>query len=140
MQISKDTQAVVEYLDRFSNGTLRKKNDVATILEIAASNNASKMMNDLIFTSKSVWNLYMKIKKSSNATDGAQLLEREFNKSVVLMANLVDKFMDFGDDEVLERFQKVYLADTSGATKNLIDLAYDFSVLKNLQADMKAGE
>ncbi len=139
MQISKDTLSVVNYLDEYSNGSLRKKNDIATILELGASSNSAQLLNKLIFSAKSCWNLFNKIKKIDSGTDGFVLIEKEFNKTMIEIENHLNELLEYADDEIIERFEKIYLANTQGSAKNIVDLSYDLSVLKNLQSEMKAN-
>jgi hypothetical protein len=80
MQISDDTKSVVNFLDEYTKGNLRKKNDFAAILEICATYNGSDTLNHLIFSGKSLWNISSKLKKTSSSADGVNLLQKEVER------------------------------------------------------------
>ena len=57
MEISADTKEILEFLDYTTANNLRKRNDIASILEIGATYGESDVMNDLILASSSLWNI-----------------------------------------------------------------------------------
>jgi hypothetical protein len=133
IKISDDTIAVVDFLDKFTNGNLRKKGDLELILEIAATFNESDILNRLIFASKSVWNISSKLKKVNPTADGIELLQKEMERNCIDMTEYLKVFYQYADDSSKKRFEDVYLQLTRGAFKNLIDLAHDFAKFKELQ-------
>ncbi len=134
MTFSDDTINVINYLDVFSNYSLRKKQDVSVLLEVSASLNIADKFNQIIFLGKSIWNLYQTIRRSSNNGD-ISLVEKEilisfqeFQKNLeILSANF--------SPEIQNRFKSVYLQDTEGCFKNTIDLSHDLSIFKDIQIE-----
>jgi hypothetical protein len=133
MQISDDTLAVVNYLNDFTSGNLRKKNDIEVIIEICASYNGAETLNRLIFASKSVWNISTKLRKVNPSADGIELLRKELERGCSEMTNYLKDIISLADKDLNDRFNDIYFLSTRGTIKNLIDLAHDLSQLKDLQ-------
>lgn len=138
MKIGEDTQKVLDFLDDFSEGGIRKRNDIALLLEVAASFNQHEVFNQLVFTGKSVWNLSKKIKKIDPHQEGAELVRNEFSKQLDELKRLLAVLVSQSEDnEMAERFETTYFIITQGAVKNLTDLSHDLSVMKELQSKSK---
>ena len=138
MKIGEDTQKVLDFLDDFSEGGIRKRNDIALLLEVAASFNQHEVFNQLVFTGKSVWNLSKKIKKIDPHQEGAELVRTEFSKQLDELKRLLLLLVDQSEDkEMAERFDTTYFIITQGAVKNLTDLSHDLSVMKDMQTKSK---
>jgi hypothetical protein len=138
MKISKDTEAVLNFLIEYSENNIRKLNDLGIILELCATYNEHELLNNLIFTSKSVWNLHRKIKKISPEQEGADLLKKELGRSLDTMRNMLIEVIKYSEEaDIIKRFEEIYFAIQTGAMKNLIDLAHDFSIIKELQQKNK---
>ncbi len=134
--ISEDTQKVIEFLQNYTKNNLRKPADLATILEISALNSDHNFVINLVFIGKSLWNLNRAFTKSQG-TDN-QNLERELQKNFVEMQDSLASLIDeIEDEETKERFRSVYLQNTAGCFRNMIDLSYDLTKLKDLMSDMQ---
>lgn len=138
MKLSEDTLQVLEFLDNFSEGSIRKRNDIALLLEVAATYNLPEIFNQLVFTGKSVWNLSRKIKKIDPNQEGADLVRHEFSKQLEEQKRLLAMLVNQSEEnEIIERFDTIYFVITQGAVKNLTDLAHDLAVFKDLQSQSK---
>ena len=42
-----------------------------------------------------------------------------------------------GDEQLNQRFEAIYFVNSKGAVKNLIDLAHDLSLIKDIQTQSK---
>ena len=134
--ISEDTQKVMDFLQDYSKHNLRKPADLSTILEISASNLDHNFMINLVFIGKSLWNLNRAFTNSQGIDN--QNLERELQKNFVeLQENLTKLIDEIEDGETIERFQNVYLQNSIGCFRNMIDLSYDLTKLKDLMSDMQ---
>lgn len=130
MIISNDTLNVVDFLQNYSNNTLRKPKDIQFILEIGAIKATPDHIQQIIFLGKSIWNLN---KSLSNPKDDNANLQREFEKSFYQFQDLLRTLLDDIDaPEVLDRFLTIYFQANSGCFRNTIDLAHDLSILKEL--------
>jgi len=130
MTISEDTANVVQFLDLFSEGTLRKKNDLFLLIESAALSNNHKLMNNIIFAGKSFYNLSRKIKRTSEHSD---IVYKEILRNADELRKMIGSVL-IDDNEITSRFKVTYFDDSSGCLANLIDLAYDLSIMKNAQS------
>ncbi len=131
MTISDDTNNVVQFLDEYSEGTLRKKKDLAVLLELAATNNNHKQINNLVFIGKSVYNLSQKLKKSSEHND---IIHKELLRNADDLKQVIAGIVPADTSEIAARFNVTYLSDTSGCFANLLDIAYDLAVMKDVQS------
>ncbi len=139
MELSQDTQNVIQAIDEHSKGTLRKKNDIGFILELGASFGMINEVANLIFQGKIIWNLSKQLKKLDSTADGLNLIQREFENSLEDFRMNLMNLQSKADEMIFERFQTVYLDQTRGCVLNIIDLSHDFSKLKDLQINSKSN-
>lgn len=131
MNISEDTRRVVDFLEDFSEGGLRKKDDLLILLQSASDSLDHKLMNNIIFTGKSIRNLYTKYKKTKDSN--ADILQRELARSADELKLMIDSLIP-EDESIRHRFGNTYMNPTAGCLANLIDLAADLALLKDLQS------
>jgi hypothetical protein len=136
---SPDTEHVLDFLDQAAGQGLRKRNDMGTLLELAAEHGAHDAMNELIFHGRHLYNLYGTLRKSGAGAEGYQTLEREFAAAAERVRDLIARVLVEADPSHVERFETHYYAATQGSLRNLIDLAHDLGVLKTVQNDRKYG-
>lgn len=136
MLISKDTKRVIDYLNDFSESNLRKKADLAVLLELGAQKNDSEGINRVIFSGKSLYRLYKSAAGTPAQEQTAKELIRLTSETRLLLAELTSE----ADEDVKKRFEKVYMAETNGALLNLVDLSHDLSCLKDLQTESRKSQ
>ncbi|MBL7974003.1 MAG: hypothetical protein JNJ85_03770 [Candidatus Kapabacteria bacterium] len=137
MEISNDTQAVIEYLDNYSGNNLRKKNDMATIFELAATKDSAEIINTIVFSGTSLWKVFGVLRKQTPQSEGYKQLENEFAASMNELRSNLSVLVEETEEEILQRFHDIYLSMNSGVIRNLTDLAHDLSQFKELQNEMK---
>ncbi|MGE5480077.1 MAG: hypothetical protein ACM3U1_06575 [Chloroflexota bacterium] len=138
MRLSDDTREILEALDAFSGGSLRKPEDLAIILEIAATYGELDPLNELIFSGKSAHSLYFMLKKSKMPESNENLVS-EMDKSLANFEQALRRLAQYlEEEESIKRFDEKYFAGTQGARLNLLDLAHDFAIFKDLQIRMKS--
>jgi hypothetical protein len=137
MELSQDTQYVLQAIDEASKSTLRKRNDLGSILELGATFGKYNEVSNLIFQGKIIWNLSKQLKKLDSNAEGLNLIQKEFESSLEIFRNDLKNIQNDGNLEIKERFQSVYLEQTKGCVLNIIDLAHDFGKLKDLQDSTK---
>lgn len=137
MIISPDTQAVLDFLDEYYKRSMRKLNDIGVILELGARNNSAEDINRLIFAGKSVWNLY---RKAKSVTMQPNPIEEEMERNISEMQKYLTAIkVENADEEIGKRFSDVYLNDKFETKFNLIDLAHDLALIKELQTKNREG-
>ncbi|MEJ5286817.1 MAG: hypothetical protein CH6_1613 [Candidatus Kapaibacterium sp.] len=137
MEFSEDTKQVLEFLDYTSGGTLRKRNDLGIILETLATQNQPEIANELIFYGSALWGSYRIIKTQSDPSLTARVqaeIQNLFAKVLDLLSDIVSFFEE---DDLVDRFNRIYLKSDEGAQLNLIDLCYDLNELKKVQIQLR---
>lgn len=138
MEISQDTLLVIEALNNFSENTLRKKNDLTIILELAATYNLDKELSEFIFTGKVLWNLFKTIKRPNNDQESMSGVQKEFEVSLESIRALLIKFQTLSDNKFQKRLQDTYLEMTKGCVLNIVDLCHDFGKFKDMQTKIRS--
>lgn len=137
MKLSNDTIEIIKFLEYTTGNNLRKKNDLGDILEIAASNGNYKIIEDLMFYGKTLWNLNFTLKRTGHSNEDFAKLQSEAISTGAILKKLLNELLDANPDIDRKRFNDIYFADSVGAFKNLVDLAHDLAKLKELQITMK---
>ena len=137
MALSEDTENVLSYLDQKSGQGLRKRNDMGTLLELAAEKDASEEINDLAFHGSFLYNLYSTLRKSPPGSEGYPRLEKEFAAAVEKVRELLAVVLTDAEESDIHRFNQHYYQMTQGSVRNVIDLAHDLGVLKAVQNEQK---
>jgi hypothetical protein len=140
MTISEDTLAVVEYLNEYSNNSLRKGNDVEVILELAAQSGDADIINNIVFAGSSLWKLFGVMKKTSPSSDGYNKLEEEFASSMNALRSELASLAEQAPEEVLLRFDTTYFGMSQGVVRNLTDLSHDLSRFKEMQNEARRSK
>jgi hypothetical protein len=118
---------------------LRKRGDIGLLLELSMMRDAHEEMNDLIFHGRHLFSLYTTLRKETPGAEGYKTLETEFAAAIERIRDMMARVMVEADEEHVERFNTVYYAATHGSLRNVIDLAHDLGILKNVQNEKKYG-
>ena len=133
MQLSEDTLAVINSLHEAIEGGLRKRNDVAVVLETAAMTNGAERFNEITRTGTGAWKVYSTLRRVRPGEEGYRLLEEEFARQINTLREHLAELLQASDDETLRRFDETYFGMTQGVLRNLVDLCHDLSCIKDLQ-------
>lgn len=133
MQLSDDTLHVISVLEQSAEGGLRKANDMAVILEIAATYDEVDLTMQLTRTGTGLWKVYSTLRRLQQGAEGYPQLEREFATQMNGLREQLAQLMRHADDDTLRRFDDVYFGMTQGVIRNLVDLSHDLARLKALQ-------
>lgn len=133
MNISEDTLAVINYLHEAIEGGLRKRNDVAVVLELAAASDDADTFNNVTRLGTGAGKVYSTLRRVKPGDEGYRLLEEEFARQVNDLRENLAVLVNNADDETLKRFDEIYFGMTQGVLRNLVDLSHDLSKIKDLQ-------
>lgn len=136
MTFSQDTETILQYLENYAPHGLRKRLDIGVVLEVGAHIGAAQELNDLVFTGKVVWNLYVTLRKAGSNQD-AEAVQREFTTHIQTLRENLLPFVANAPEDVQGRFEAVYLGVNDGTLRNLVDLACDLAQLKDVQSDQR---
>jgi len=137
MELSKDTLQVLEFLDYTTGNNLRKRNDIGTILEIGAEKGEFILVDKLIFSGSYFWKLHKILIRQDISEDDAYKLQRELVDTSQNFKNYLVDLVNDADEAIRKRFNTMYFPNEQGAFRNLIDLAFDLSKLKEVQNTLK---
>lgn len=135
MQLSDDTLAVIEFLEASIEGGLRKRNDVATILELGATLGDADLFNQISRTGTATWKVYSTLRRVQPGDEGFRQLEEEFALQMNALREHLATLVNNADDDTLRRFDDVYFGMTQGVIRNIVDLSHDLAKIKSLQRD-----
>jgi hypothetical protein len=139
MKYSEDTKQVLDFLDYMTGDNLRKRNDLGAVLEIGAAIGKAALVDDIIFTGKSLWTLSQKIRRTAKDEEGAELLQQELAKQIDEIKEMLGNIAAMSNsEEIAGRFAETYMPQSRGAALNLFDLAHDLAELKNLQIQSRS--
>lgn len=141
MEISNDTEKVLDFLDYYSGNTLRKRSDLAVLLELSASYDLANEINDLIFEGTFFKNLNQTIRKAATEPSAIDKMEKEIKISFEKMKSQIFSIIqNLEDSDLIKRFQDLYFSNTQGSFRNMYDLASDLSLLKEIQNTLKSSK
>ena len=130
MELSSETEAVINFLNDSVEGGLRKRNDVAIILELAMRADNAETFNAITLTGTGAWKVYGTLRPGE---EGYRLLEGEFARQLNSLREHIAQLMPDASDETLRRFDDVYFGMSQGVMRNLVDLSHDLAKIKDLQ-------
>jgi hypothetical protein len=137
MQISGDTQRVIQFIDDTFPDSLKRKEDFSAILELGASFGLYSQVNELIFIAASIEYMRKKLVSTSVNDTSTEKMKNEFQNSVREMASLINQLGSTAAENEIELNFDHYLDSSSKAIENLIALSSDLSLLKEVQNKMK---
>ncbi|TNE32826.1 hypothetical protein EP342_04530 [bacterium] len=141
MEISKDTQNVVGTIESFTEKLLLKKNDFSVLLELAVTHNHVEAFSDTVFNGTAFFKLSKKLNKIDPNDESAKNFKNEFESFLEqFKSNIKSITSDLDEPELVDRFEITYFALTRGCVLNLIDLAHDFSLFKEMQTHNKQSQ
>lgn len=141
MEISKDTQNVVDTIESFTEKHLQKKNDFSVIMELAVSNLLIDEYSQAVFNGTAFFKLSKSLNKIDPNDESAKNFKIEFESYLEqFKTNVQTIAKQLEDTTLVERFDTTYFQLTRGCVLNLIDLAHDFAIFKEMQTSNKEGK
>ena len=138
MELSKDTRSFIDFLEEQYDGSLRKKDDVGVLFEIAASYEGHEELQNLIFKSKVIWNLFNTIQRNDPSTEGIEKVQTEFENSIEYFKSVLSEFNEpLRQNDLVEQFTNDYHQLSKTSVLNIVALAHDLSIIKDLQSQKK---
>ncbi len=137
MKISEDTENVLQALDSYTDGNVRKRNDIGIILEACAAYAEHALAIDIVFYGTALWNVFNSLKKAQPDDEVYIKLESQLKEMAEELKSLLSQISGLAGDDTAGRFDGIYLQASQGAFLNLLDLAHDLAKFKSLQMRMK---
>ena len=159
MNISEDTLAVINYLHEAIEGGLRKRNDVAVVLELAAASDDAETFNHVTRLGTGAWKVYSTLRRVKPGDEGYRLLEEvttalsdisPFSVSVskffqigYVMKNYYSLFSQTDLNELLEHSFgfNAYMEHLTACRSFVINgVIHKCSFIQSLDDDLKEGQ
>jgi len=138
MVLSEDVLNILNYLEGYSEGGLRKREDFGLLMEFAATANNHTLFNELLFLGSAFSRLYSSLRKTDPNNEGYSLLESEFTNIAEQLRDTMAKILSVCEDnDIIDNFETKYYSNTQGSLRNLIDIANDLNKLKQVQNNEK---
>ncbi len=139
MEISVETRDFVEQIDTFSHHKLTQRDAFTMLIELGRRNNQQRRIEEIAFLSKFLSNTYGILKRSTSETEGYEKLTREFQDNLNKAIDELRKLIEAAPEETKEIFSSTFLTMSTQSFKNLLDLLYDFSWVKNWYIEKKSS-
>lgn len=139
MNISSDTLALVEKIEKNANRQLRFRLEVAQLLELAYKHESLNVLEDLSFHAKFAYKVHGMMQRIGRDADGYEKLLREFGESVSTAKRLATDLLKHSP-EVSTHFDSQFFSLTPVAFQDLLSLFRDLSCYKNYLIDTPAKQ
>ncbi len=135
MNISEAVSEFIEVLDAYSDSTLKEKENLKTLIQLAGDNKNHASIGDLSFHGKYLWRLYHTFQKEPTDSDKYEKLELEFMKTVSEFGEKIQSVIAAAPDDIVTLFQNHFFAMSHESLHHLLSLAHDFYYLKNWELE-----
>jgi hypothetical protein len=135
MHISEATADLVRSVDTLSQGRLTRRDDLGTLIELAARGNMNPVLDDLSFIAKFVSKTSGIMARIGKEGRGYETLERELGANLQKVVDLLVTLLADAPDDIREAFSGAYCSKTPAALNNLLSLCYDLRWYKNWLID-----
>ena len=138
MEISKDTQNVDNTIESFTEKKLQKKNDFSVVMELAVTNMLIDDFGEAVFNGTAFFKLSKSLNKIDPNDASSINFKSEFENYLELFKqNIITITSKLDEENLVKRFDTTYFKLTRGCVLNLIDLAHDFAIFKEMQTSSK---
>ncbi len=135
MNTSPPTQQLLASIDLLSGHTLSRRDDLASLIELAGREGGVDQLDALSFHAKFVTKSYGIMKRIGKDADGYEKLLHEATTSINLCKELIRTLLVSGSSELRNHFASTYLSLTPEGFQNLLALLHDLSWYKNWLID-----
>jgi hypothetical protein len=137
MELSLSTIELLRSLDSMSGSGLRRRDDVGTLVELAARPGLSGTLEELVFLAKFISKSRTILKRIGNDGEGYERLTKEFTGSIQRAMELTRTLVQAAPDDVQSHFVARYFTMTADGLEEFLVLADDLRWYKNWLLDKK---
>lgn len=135
MDLSPPITDLVAALDAFARNGLRRREDLGTLLEVAARTDRTPLLEALSFDAKFANRSMEIMRRIGKDATGYDRLEREVSAALTRVGERLRALIQDAPEEEQRRFASRYFAMTGDSLGHLLDLLHDLSWYKNWQLD-----
>ena len=136
MDISPHVREIITVLNTYADGALRESETLGRMLQHAADSGKHEALGELAFSAKFLTRVRGTAARQGADTELQGKLEEELSHAVHTFHAQVKAFVSGGDDAFARDIETGFLAIEEGALRRLVDLAGDFTWLKNWELEM----
>ncbi len=140
MEISEETERFLQELDRFSHHRLKHRETLGGLIELARKQNRQRLLDDIAFLSKFLWNAYTVIRREGPNSENTTKLLAEYNVNLEKVIMLIKTLIIGASEAVKQHFQTEFLSMTQESMTNFLSLLSDLSWMQNLSIDHKTSK
>jgi hypothetical protein len=129
------TSELLSRLDTFSGNRLKRKEDLAVLLELGSSPPRDSTLEELSFHAKFLQRAHLIMQRIGTQGEGYDRLSREFGSSLDKAFSLLRNLLGGATADTRNRFDSLYLAMTQEGLSNFLALCGDLAWYKNLCID-----
>lgn len=137
MGISPVTARILTTLDTLSAHTLKRRDDLGELLELAAQNDAQDELDRLGFTAKFLTKTHGIMQRIGRNGQGYDQLAKEFSSNMEKACHLIRSLTVPAPAGLREQFHSTYLSLTAESFQHLLSLLHDLGWYKNWSMDVK---
>jgi hypothetical protein len=135
MDVSPSTAELLATLDAYSGNRLKRKEDLAILLEIGTSPPLDATLDEVSFYAKFLDRAHRIMERIGMQGEGYDRLSREFSASLEKTVGLIRIILQSATPESRNRFENMYLSMTHDSLGNFLALCSDLGWYKNFRLD-----
>lgn len=122
----------IELVEEYTNTSLRRKEDVKRLIQVAVTYEKEAEFENLIFTSKYICGLIRVLKNSAGIpeVENTEHIRQDLSDNIKKAAGQLNEFISGDDEELKKYFNKTYFSLTSENFNNLQQLFSDLESVK----------
>jgi hypothetical protein len=140
VDFSKATADLLASLDVFSGRKLTRRDDLGTLLELAALHKQRDVLDELSFLAKFISKTHRIMLRIGVQGEGYDKLSRELTNAITKATSLLDSILSNAHARDRQHFASNYMALTPASLQDLLALCYDLSWYKNWMIDHPRSE
>jgi hypothetical protein len=132
MKLDLNDENFIAEVEEFTGNSLHKKEDIKKIIKIVTAQWKEKEFEELTFTAKYVCGM-MRIVKNVQMTPEVQNIDHvkeDLNENIKKAIEQLSGIIAFGDNDVRDYFEKMYLSLTAQNFSNLNQFLSDLEAVK----------
>lgn len=123
---------LVEEINKFSGGQLKRKDDLATLINLSYSDDHEQLIEELSFTSKYVLGLFRVLSLGTSNPDiqNTSLIKRDISTNLEKIREKIEQIILNSDTQIKQYFRDNYLRLSQDNLLNLMELINDLEWTK----------
>lgn len=126
------TALLIDEINKFSHDRLKRKEDLATLINLCYSGENEQLIEDLSFTSKYVQGLFRVLKLSSSNAEvkNTSIIKRDISANMEKIREKIEQILSSSNKQTRQYFEENYLRLSQDNLLNLIELINDLEWTK----------